>query len=165
VALPIYGAIIDTIPPPHPVNGSALVPDGRFLPSNFWDIMPDGGIVAANSGTYAIEIRQPDGRVIRIDRAYEPIRLAPGERAAHQAFWDYMYARNAQFLTSGPQPIPAVKPAFRELFVDDDGRIWVRLYTEGVYTGPENPEPPAEGEGPRVDWEEPQLYEVFSADG
>lgn len=163
------GAIIDTIPPPHPVQGSKPVADGRFMPNNFSDITPDGGIVAANSGTYAIEIRKPDDAgnetVIRIDRAYEPIRMAPAERAAHQAFWDFLYARNAEFLTNDSQPIPAVKPAFSELFVDADGRIWVQLYTEGVYTGPEEPVPPAEGEAPPVDWEEPIRYEVFSPNG
>ncbi len=161
------GVLTDSIAPPAPVSGAAPVLSGNFLPGNAWDITPVGGIVTANSGIYAMEIRRPDGRVVRIERPYEPVRLHQAERAAWQAMADWMEKTQGQFMTADMQPIPAVKSAFRSLFVDDDGRIWVQLYVEAERRDADAAAPAAEdGEGPpRIDWVEPLLYEVFDADG
>jgi hypothetical protein len=55
-----------------------------------------------------------------------------------------------------------VKPAFRELKVDDDGRLWLWMYTQAVY---EEREPSAPG-GLVLEWrEEIPVFEVLGTDG
>ena len=63
----------------------------------------------------------------------------------------------------GP-PIPAHKPFFTGVHVGRDGRIWVRLSTEGRRVENENHDPDDPGSEP-VSWEEATRFDVFEADG
>ena len=63
----------------------------------------------------------------------------------------------------GPS-IPEHKPFYRQLLAGRDGRIWVRLWTEGHRVENEDHDP----EDPRstaVTWTESLRYDVFEPDG
>ena len=59
----------------------------------------------------------------------------------------------------GP-PIPEHKPFYRELLAGLDGRIWVRLWTEGHPVENEDHDPEDPYSMPVI-WEEPMRYDVF----
>jgi len=69
-------------------------------------------------------------------------------------------------MTSEIPPVPDLKPFYRSISVGEQGRLWVRRYTQAekgeVIQAPAQPgrEPP-----PPTSWREPVVYDVFEADG
>ena len=70
--------------------------------------------------------------------------------------------------------IPDTKPAFKNLQVDLDGRIWVHVHVEAEPIPEEEREEPSTGSGrgpssnvmvPAERWREPPVYDVFEPDG
>jgi len=61
---------------------------------------------------------------------------------------------------NGP-PIPDTKPAFSELTVGTDGRIWVQLHQPGYLDEAADPDDPDATDG----WAEPAVWDVFEPDG
>ena len=105
---------------------TALVP---FSPEALWAGHPHGGIVRGVSSDYPIDLQVGD-RVLRIDRAVDPIPVSPAERDRHRESItaDLRYAV-PDWEWNGP-PIPETKPVFRRLHSGKDGRIWVELSPE-----------------------------------
>ena len=62
--------------------------------------------------------------------------------------------------------IPAVKPVFRRLHADLDGRVWVQLHTRGepYDPPPETPRPGRPQLAP-IRWRERVVWDVFAPDG
>jgi len=58
--------------------------------------------------------------------------------------------------------IPWTKPAFRDIYVGDEGRIWIDRYTEAVQREPRDDDRP---ERPPLTWLEPRTFDVFEPDG
>jgi hypothetical protein len=174
------GTPADTIPPPTwDFEPPALIAqfesgDSRsisrtavpFGPVSTWTFSPLGIMVGGVSTRYAIEAFQPDGRILRIERAAEPVPVSPGERA-HREFLTVRNMRNTDpgWRWNGPA-IPATKAPFYSVRADADGRIWVRVAAPGEVVPPdERPEPrPGEEAGPEP-WTEPGVYDVFHPDG
>jgi len=94
----------------------------------------------------------------------QPVEVKAGERAEWQARVAHAERRSGGSYAE----VPRWKPAYRDLWVDSDGRIWVHRYAEAVQRDEPIPElwPEAlEGTEPPITWEEPSFYDVFGADG
>lgn len=133
------GTIQDTIPDPvidyvtprlwvASARGDSASLPVPLLPKAYLAFSPMGDVVRAVSDGYALDVLRSDGRVIRLEREYEPIPVPREERAALYREVDRR-ARQIDYdwAWHGPQ-IPNEKPPFRGLFVDADGRIWVQLH-------------------------------------
>jgi hypothetical protein len=174
------GQIVDTLDVPRwttdPASrGVCLAPGGR------WVMHPSGQFVAGVTDKYSIDLRQPSGKVVRIQRAVEPVAFESGERAELEAD----IAGGGQpiesvSITAGKPPVieygarqtvPAVKPIFRNLLTGSDGRIWVQLHTRAeeidpateTVVSPCNVERKAEA--PSLSWREAIVWDVFEEDG
>ena len=62
-----------------------------------------------------------------------------------------------------PVPIPSVKPAYRDFYVGDHGRVWVHRYVEA--TKREVPPRSLGDKRPLLTWREPTTFDVFEPDG
>lgn len=140
-----------------------------FSPGISWTLSPLGYVVGGVSTRYAIEAFRPDGRIVRMERAVEPVPVTAGERA----FREHQMTRGMRFTDpawrwSGP-PIPATKAPFGAVRADDDGRLWVRVAAPGEVVPPEERQEPRPGQEPEAEgpepWREPLVYDVFEPDG
>jgi hypothetical protein len=137
-----------------------------FAPTTSWTLLPDGRVAGGVSTRYAIDIIENDARIRRIERASEPVYVAPGERSYHEhRTTSNMRRTDPNWRWSGPA-IPDAKAPFSNVRADADGRLWVRVATAGEIVPPaERPEPqPGAAAGPEP-WREPLAFDVFEADG
>lgn len=158
------GAHLDTLPSPAPVfepaelSATLTAPSGGmgfrtalvpFSPEALWAGHPHGGIVKGISSDYRIDLQVGD-RVLRIERAVDPIPVSPAERDHHRdsITEDFRYSV-PDWEWNGP-PIPETKPVFKRLHSGRDGRIWVELSSEL-----RDPSDPSLGEKVRFDVFEP----------
>ena len=167
------GTHLDTLPQPssdyQPPFVRAEAPGIRvshgvpFTPRFLWTIHPSGHFLTGLSSDYRIDLARDNG-VLRIERSYDPVPASATERAYQRERvvgsirgslpdWDW----------DGPS-IPSHKPFFHELLAGRDGRIWVRLSTEGRPVDNEDHDPDDPGSFP-VTWEEETRYDVFQPDG
>ncbi|MDE2761405.1 MAG: 6-bladed beta-propeller [Gemmatimonadota bacterium] len=97
-----------------------------FSPAAVWAGHPHGGILKGVSSDYRIDLHLGD-RVLRIERAFDPIPVPPAERDHYRdSITDMMRYMDPDWEWNGP-PIPETKPVFRRLHSGRDGRIWVEL--------------------------------------
>ncbi len=186
------GSIEDTIPDPeidHVFPSLAVESPGgdtvRFqiplTPRAYWARSPSGDVVTAISDRYALQVAKPDGRIVRIEREYEPVLVPREERFTYVRDIDTR-ARQIDYRWAWRGPaVPEEKPPFKGMFVDADGRIWVQLHqpaeligefpssAEGSDTAavPDSAAAPEVGDRlPTVrDWREPIMFDVFEPDG
>jgi hypothetical protein len=176
------GVPSDTIRGPHPDFEPAILQavseqgGGRaisvsalpFAPQNPWTVSPLGYAVGGVSTRYAVEAFRPDGRVVRMERAVEPVPVTAGERAHREAqITTSLRQTDPSWRWSGPG-IPSTKAPFTQVLADADGRVWVRVAAPGEVVPPEERPEPRPGQpaydGP-APWREPNIYDVFDADG
>ena len=139
---------------------SAPVP---FSPRFFWTVHPSGHFLSGLSADYRIDLARDDG-VLRVERAYDPVPVSDGERAYQRESTVRMIRFTVpDWRWSGPA-IPESKPVFKELAAGRDGRIWVRLSTEGLRVENEDHDPENPFSEP-VTWRETTRYDVFEPDG
>jgi hypothetical protein len=168
------GEPLDTVPAPTSDHVNPFVEARReggvsrtnvpFTPRFSWTVTPDGGWLVGLSNTYEVEVRRPDGRVLRMAREWTAVPVDPAEKRANEE----RIARNmrSQLPTwrwNGP-PIPDVKPPFQSLHAAADGRIWVLLHREGWKVEDARPDPRGDGMLPEV-WRDRVAFDVFEADG
>lgn len=174
------GTIRDTVAMPEPEDVPRLVatregPGGTssssrnvpFWPTRSTSLSIDGEVIVGRSGPYEIEIPRESGGVLRIQKDYEPVAVLPGEREnMRERTVHSMRGTDPGWDWDGPA-IPDTKPAFRNFFVDHDGRVWVHLYSdaepipEAEIVEPE----PGSNEMPPLRWREPNRFDVFEPDG
>jgi hypothetical protein len=128
------------------------------------DWSPLGYLVTGRNDVYDIELRRPEGTVhLRRDIPRPEVNSAEQEQweAHRQRLIERVAARgdDADF-----EPIPDVKPYFRQIHVADDGRIWVFRYVEAVERDDIEPVP-GQPDRPLLTWREPWTYDVFEPDG
>ena len=156
------GQILDTIVPPTLPNE----PGGVSTFRKIWAVSSSGGLVVGVNDRYVIDHYQPDGTVLRIERDIEPVANLPEEKAEREARNAWLMRTQGQSMTSEIPPVPDLKPFYRSISVGEQGRLWVRRYTQAekgeVIQPPARPgmEPP-----PPTSWREPVVYDVFKADG
>ena len=166
------GTVLDTLAVPETpgTSGQSIVIYTRagdrnpFLEEALDALSPFGYLVAGFNGTYEFAILDPAG-TIQVEReGFQPVEVKAGERAEWQARVAHAERRSGGSYAE----VPRWKPAYRDLWVDSDGRIWVHRYAEAVQRDEPIPElwPEAlEGTEPPITWEEPSFYDVFGADG
>lgn len=161
--------------PEWPVVGNVLLPFGVRPVAR---ITPGGYFVTGVPSTYAFELRKPPSsaalrvmwrpgdRVTSVRRNVAPVQVQAQERSDWIAnVTGYARALNPAFSWTGPE-ISRTKPAYKDIQVGRDGRIWVQLHTAAVLDGSvqlENPPKSPFDAGRR--WVEPVVYDVFEADG
>ena len=125
---------------------------------------PLGYPVTGRTDAYDIELRKPDGTV-HVRRDLAPVPLASDERAEWEVFRRGILAQQrAMNDDQEADPIPSVKPFFRDLWVGDDGRIWVWRYVAAEKRDDIEPVP-EQPDRPLLTWREPWTYDVFEPDG
>ena len=152
----------------------ATSPDGNsrsasgvpFTPSKNWTLSPAGYPVSGVSDRYAVLLHRHEG-LLRIEKAGEPVPVAGGEASERRRQIERNMMRvEPGWRWDGPD-IPEAKPAFRNLFTDVEGRVWVQLHTPGYQVEPEEPDPsipPEERPVPNT-WREHLAWDVFEPDG
>lgn len=120
-------------------------------------------MIVGASDEYSFEIRHPDGRVTRVVKEWEPVRVLPEERAEYEAANEWMRKNEGQFMMAEIPAVPATKAAYSSISAAADGRIWVRPQVQAekreLTDAPRDDRPP-----PRT-WREPLVYDVFESDG
>jgi len=128
------------------------------------DWSPLGYLVTGRNDVYDIEVRRPEGTVhLRRDIP------RPEVNSEEQAQWEAHRQRLIERVAARGddadfEPIPDVKPYFRQIHVADDGRIWVFRYVEAVERDDIEPVP-GQPDRPLLTWREPWTYDVFEPDG
>jgi hypothetical protein len=137
-----------------------------FGPQSTWTFSPLGHMVGGVSTRYAIDAFLPDGRVLRLERAVEPVPVAAGERA-HREFTATRNMRQTDpsWRWSGSS-IPSAKAPFTSVRADAEGRVWVRVAAVGEPIPSDERTEPKPGGAPGPDpWREPVVYDVYAPDG
>lgn len=136
-----------------------LVP---FLNELVFDLTPQGRFVHGYTSDYSFDIETGPGHTTHVIREYQPVRLNESERAQWQARADF-YTRRHRGSASAGVTIPEIKPAYRDIDVAEDGRIWVNRYavaTERHITVPRPADAP-----PALTWRDIPTFDVFESDG
>jgi len=167
------GTHLDTLPEPTtdytPVEvraeteNSSVSSPVPFTPRFFWAVHSSGHFLTGLSADYRIDLARDDG-VLRIERAYDPVPVSDAERAYRRESLVRMVRFSVPDWTWDGPRIPDHKPVFTELLTGRDGRIWVRLSTEGRRIENENHDPENPFSEP-VTWRESTRYDVFEPDG
>jgi len=159
------GDILDTIPLPHVVSGSKFVlitPQGmrwNFPLESCFAWSPLGYLIVGHNSDYVFDLHIPDAPIRRIKRDFEPVTIHRAERVEWEA-WARRFESRGNF---DYPAIPRTKPAYRELHVAADGRIWVERYVTAVRRGEQLRQP--DSERPPFEWSEPTTFDVLQPDG
>lgn len=163
------GAVADSMQlPPHltrkPMEqfylASADGGNNNFLAISHHASLRSGGYVFGNGDALRLIIRPITGPVRVVERTWTKFEVGSDERANWKEYADNFTARNGG---RSSYVIPSTKPAFRDLFTDHDSRIWVSMYAAARKI--ELPPRPEAIKGPRLYWQQPATYEVFSDTG
>jgi len=99
-----------------------------FWPAPTNALMPDGAWAVGVRDEYAFEIHRTDGKVLRVQRYWEPVPVPPEEAAYRkQQTTELVRERmgaGPEWNWNGPE-IPDHKPAYDQLIADRNGRLWV----------------------------------------
>lgn len=148
-----------------------------FWPTVSTELSKTGEFVVGDQAAYSIDVPRAGG-VLRIQRAYEPVAVDPGERDNTRERVIHGLRRTEPGWDWDGPAIPDEKPAFRSLMVDEDGRIWTHLYAAAEPIPPEEIEERGAGstgataasgsggdQAPPERWREPVRFDVFDPDG
>jgi streptogramin lyase len=170
VKLSPTGEVLETLPVPSqgPGAGSWVLsaPEGYmwpFIEKVSSDLSPEGYLVTGSNQDYAFEFLHRDGTVLRVERGWEPVPLNREERSEWEQWGQYLADRRRPGAPEINSSIPGMKPAYRQLEVDADGRVWVDRYVEAVHR--DRPPREAGDERPLLTWFEPRTFDVFEATG
>lgn len=148
------------------VSGGTAWYDIPFMPGESWTIARDGRIVTGVSNLYAVDLRDPNGPVLRIERRVEPVPVTDGEasQARDQVTRSIRASNDPNWRWRGPD-IPATKPMFQDLRAGLDGTVWV--FREGLSNEEPNPnwDPGQPMMGAQTLWVAPVIADVFDSDG
>lgn len=153
------GELTDTlhIPPDptvHPQTFVLFTASGNaypFISRPMSALSPLGYLITGTNNEYTITLHKPDGDLI-IKRDFEPVTVTDGEKEQWKKWIDYYNVSHS---------VPDIKPVFKKIMTDMQGRIWVWRYVDAVYTE-ENIGPHY---GPESKWWEPPIFDVFNPDG
>jgi hypothetical protein len=184
------GEGVDTIPvprgntPPVQIYGG---PHYQRVDPLLSTITPAGSFVTGNPLRYSFDIQRPNQPTLRVERDFQPLRLVGAEKTEWEATASYLSKQPiSRGWTSGPDgkmvtvdgPVmkyvaPTAKPAYRELRVDEEGRVWVQRYAPATKQPPPPPfklppgalMPPGVVDRPVSLWRDPITHDVFDPTG
>lgn len=169
------GSALDTLP--------AVVDDGNGFMISTADgprysltvgrvIKPNtsGGLIAASTDTLGFAVTGVTNP-FRVVRHHVPVRVGASERKEWEALAEIFHKlATAQRPQPGVQrmepalaKIPTMKPAFRDLRSDRDGRIWLEVYTPAEQRS--TPTGGSRNRRPQISWLERSTFEVFASSG
>ena len=145
---------------PSPQKGFYLMTaDGgnnNFLPESFLGSLRSGGYVFGIGDRLRFTIHPSRGPVRVIEREWKPVAVERAEAANWEEYLEqYRKQQNRKY-----DKIASVKPPFRDIITDNDSRIWVSMYAPAQKIA--LPPRPASQTGPRMYWQQPAVYKVFS---
>ena len=147
-------------------EGSTSSNNVPFSANRHWALAPSGAVIGGISDDYSFEVRYPDGSVTRIEKAWQPVPVAP-EEAEWMRKSSTANMRNTQpdWTWNGPE-IPDVKPAFSQFIADRSGRIWVQRPGLGYHVDEEcNEDPQPDEPFGTACWRSDSSWEVFDLEG
>jgi hypothetical protein len=122
-----------------------------------WAFSPLGYFVGGVNDRYHITLFRPNAP-LAIEREIEPVAVQSAEASAEKERLTRQFRGNFPGWSWNGAAIPGTKPPFKELFVGDDGRLWVELSQPGRPQEADDPsDPPV--------WKEPAVFDVFEPDG
>lgn len=138
-------------------DGSSMTYSVPFAPGTAWSYSPLGYFVGGAEDAYRITLFRADS-LLTLSREVAPVPVAADEAAdSRQRIIEVMRRSFGSWSWNGPD-VPGHKPAFTDVLVGDEGRVWVRLSREGHREANIDPSKPAI-------WTEPVVYDVFEPDG
>lgn len=158
----------DTIPlPPRDQRVAPTLSTGDGLRTNFqpgtsFAISPLGHLVIGNNETYELTYHLRGRVVRRIQRSFRHVQALPQEKEQWDAWAEYFEQQNVGGTLART---PNRKPAFRDIIVDRDGRIWVNRYVRAVEVQTEKDERPSQRVRPPYNWREPPTFDVIDSSG
>lgn len=145
-------------------EGSTSVSDVPFSPEAHWSFSPLGYMVGGLSTAYRIDVFRPDG-TLRIERDAAPVPVASDEASdLRREATEEMRSAYPGWTWNGPD-VPATKPPFREVFVGEDGRIWIVVSKPGIKDPSVVAGSSEAGRPVPAAWSEPVAFDVFEPDG
>lgn len=168
------GELLDTlrIPDEDPEAESFvhIRPNGRRRPFTIQTVSalsPLGYVVWGRTDAYSFHRSLPDGRVVKVIRDYTPVPISSAERSNWEAWGDYFsgVGRSVLGTESRYPPVPHVKPPFRAIWVDLDGRIWVERYVSAYRIETHDEGRDDRGDRPSLQWRELGTFDVFNPGG
>jgi hypothetical protein len=145
-------------------SSSSSVP---FTPQRSWAFSPLGYMVGGVSTDYRIDLYRTGGPVLRLERAWTPVPVHAEEaEERRQAQIERFKRQYGSWRWNGP-PIPDAKPPFRELFVSQEGNVWVLLSQTGRAVLSEDEAREEERRSGRrpYRYREHPAFDVFAPDG
>ena len=147
-------------------EGSRSVRSVPFTARTDWSYSPLGYMVGGVSTDYRIDLYKDDG-VLRIERDWTPVPVTEEEAdEQRRRITQSLQRQYGGWRWNGPS-VPDAKAPFKEIFVSDEGNIWVSLATAGVprmSVAEAREEEQASGRLP-LRFEEPPAFDVFAPDG
>jgi 6-bladed beta-propeller len=124
-----------------------------------------GGLVYGANDAYRFGMVPLRGPVRIVERPWAPVPVSDAERANWQQYADFFGERDKQRASGrlDPYVIPRTKPAFRDLFCDRNGRVWVSLYAAAEHR--DLPPRPAGDTRPQLVWLQRATYDVYDDAG
>lgn len=124
---------------------------------------PDGVLVVGRNVAYTFRRRLADGRVLQIQRSWAPVHVSRRERKAFQDLEDHFAARRDLKAAR----VPARKPPWWNVWVDQEGRIWVARHGEGEHVSETVTDRNRRVKlgNPPNEWWEPLRFDVISPGG
>ncbi len=96
-----------------------------FSPRAFWILSPSGAMVHGVSADYRIEVENGSGGTTRIEKNWEPVPVDRDEKEWHTRATTAAARRVTPGWSWDGPAIPDIKSAYKGLFPDLSGRIWV----------------------------------------
>lgn len=168
VRLSQTGGVLDTLrlPPETPEGsyefgtaGGVLRP---FPVQELYTLTRDGQLIRGINSEYSFEIPTDSGprTVERPDRPFA--RVSTEEHREWERQRNYLERRSGLSFDETPR----TKPAFRNLWTDAEGRIWVHRYVEALrHDLPSSLRSRSGPPRPNITWREPPVFDVFAQDG
>lgn len=124
---PVFPPESDYEPPTSSVEvgGNRMQMALPFTPRQGWIFTPGGDIVVGVGNEYRFEIHAPDGRVLAIEKYWDPVPVDPDEKSFRAEMASIRLRRMAPDFTIPASDIPASKPAFTRFRADRSRRVWV----------------------------------------
>ena len=164
------GVVIDTLAEPAPEGPEVPEPMAILTHSGYrspfpsetiYALSPFGHFVTGSNHDYVFTIHDSNGSVEIRREDFRRVPVARGEGAE----WRERIAWAERRSGIRFRPVPAWKPAYRNLLVDSDGRIWVHLYQRAVRRDAPIPEIVGGGSRPRIRWWEASVFDIYDSGG
>ena len=132
-----------------------------FTGAQYHAISPNGDLIVGNNVEYSIEFMRDGVAHKRLRLPYVPIQVGDAEWRQWRDWSAYMSDNNSGGITF-PAP-PKSKPAFRDVWVDRAGRLWIQRHAAASRV-PVSPREPGDAR-PLFEWRDQPTFDIVDPDG